>query len=146
MQELLLTTLPPTTNHAHVHTRAGFTFLSARTKDFRQEVWAEAKRQRITILEGWLKYEVRISFGKFKNGKWKSGDASNRIKQLEDSLNGIAWVDDEQVIESHIYREFSEEPFCKISISTIDHGTNGNVRESLPGAPTTAKRIRGTDV
>lgn len=35
----------------------------------------------------------------------KSGDLSNRIKVLEDALNGIAFVDDSQVVEIHARRE-----------------------------------------
>ncbi len=35
----------------------------------------------------------------------KAGDLSNRIKVLEDALNGIAWIDDGQVVEIHARRE-----------------------------------------
>jgi crossover junction endodeoxyribonuclease RusA len=34
----------------------------------------------------------------------KSGDLSNRIKVLEDALNGLAYEDDSQVKELHAYR------------------------------------------
>jgi len=35
----------------------------------------------------------------------RAGDLSNRIKVLEDALNGIAYVDDKQVVEMHYYRQ-----------------------------------------
>lgn len=145
-QILLLDVLPPTTNHSHVHTRSGFTFLSQKTKDFREEVFYKARLQGVKRFEGWLSYRVDISFGKFKNGKFKSGDASNRIKQLEDSLNGIAWIDDEQVIETHIYRHFDELPYCKLSISTIENDTDRRLREEYPDAPGSSKAIRGSGI
>lgn len=34
----------------------------------------------------------------------KSGDLSNRIKVVEDALNGHAYYDDKQVVELHAYR------------------------------------------
>jgi Holliday junction resolvase RusA-like endonuclease len=138
-QILVLSVLPPSTNHSHIHTRNGFTFISPKTKEFRQEVQYQARVQAIEMYHGWLRNRVDISFGKFKNGKFKAGDASNRIKQLEDSLNSIAWTDDEQVVETHIYRHFDELPYCKISISTIDDGPT----RGLPDQSFTVKTARG---
>lgn len=34
----------------------------------------------------------------------RSGDLDNRLKVLLDSLNGLAWRDDSQVVELHAYR------------------------------------------
>ncbi len=36
--------------------------------------------------------------------KQRSGDLDNKIKPLLDSLNGIAWNDDSQIVEIHAFR------------------------------------------
>ncbi len=40
----------------------------------------------------------------------KAGDTSNRIKVVEDALNGIVWDDDKQVSELHVYRVDGQRP------------------------------------
>ena len=35
----------------------------------------------------------------------RAGDLSNRIKVVEDALNGIAWRDDKQTDEMHLFRK-----------------------------------------
>lgn len=40
----------------------------------------------------------------------KSGDLSNRIKVVEDALNGLVWADDKQVAELHVYRVDGQRP------------------------------------
>ena len=35
----------------------------------------------------------------------KIGDADNTLKCLLDSANGIAWQDDEQIVELHVFRK-----------------------------------------
>lgn len=34
-----------------------------------------------------------------------SGDLSNRLKLVEDALNGLAWADDKQIVECHAFRQ-----------------------------------------
>lgn len=45
---------------------------------------------------------VRYTFKWYRSRK--AGDLSNRVKVVEDALNGIVWDDDKQVVECHLYR------------------------------------------
>ena len=48
----------------------------------------------------------------------KSGDLDNRIKIVQDSLKGVAWDDDKQVVEIHARRfDDKENPRVEVSIS-----------------------------
>jgi crossover junction endodeoxyribonuclease RusA len=47
----------------------------------------------------------------------KTGDLDNRLKVLIDSLNGVAWNDDKQVVEIHAYlRDDKQNPRAIIGI------------------------------
>lgn len=52
----------------------------------------------------------------------RSGDLDNRIKIVQDALNGIAWVDDKQICELHVYRfEDKRNPRVEAEISEVSH-------------------------
>lgn len=52
--------------------------------------------------------------------KRKAGDLSNRLKLLEDALNGLAWDDDSQVVEFHVYlRDDKLNPCVELLISEV---------------------------
>lgn len=44
-------------------------------------------------------------------------DASNVLKAVEDALNGIAYIDDSQIIDARISKRYSHEPRIEIAIS-----------------------------
>ncbi len=50
----------------------------------------------------------------------KKPDLSNMVKSIEDALNKIAYHDDSQIVESHLYKFYSEEPKAIVMISNID--------------------------
>lgn len=50
----------------------------------------------------------------------KKPDLSNMVKSIEDALNKIAYHDDSQIVESHLYKFYSEEPKAIVMISKID--------------------------
>lgn len=50
----------------------------------------------------------------------RSGDLSNRIKILEDALNGISWQDDSQIVELHAYlHDDKANPRAEIEIRQV---------------------------
>jgi crossover junction endodeoxyribonuclease RusA len=90
---------PPSANRIWRNGR-GRTYLSQAAKDFKAAVLAAALMQRIDrpIFHG----PVKLTMTWFR--KRKAGDLSNRIKVVEDALNGVVWDDDKQVTEIHVYR------------------------------------------
>ncbi len=50
----------------------------------------------------------------------KKPDADNMMKSITDSLNGIAYKDDSQIVEAHIYKYYAEQPQAVVMISNID--------------------------
>lgn len=75
----------------------------------RMVVSAEARAYKATVRTALLKAGVRPLDGAVTltvrlYRPQKSGDLDNRLKVLGDSLNGLAWHDDEQVVEIHAYR------------------------------------------
>jgi crossover junction endodeoxyribonuclease RusA len=46
----------------------------------------------------------------------KSGDLGNRIKIVEDALNGVVWVDDSQIIELHA-RRFDDKANPRVEVT-----------------------------
>lgn len=50
----------------------------------------------------------------------KAGDLSNRIKVLEDALQGIAYIDDKQVVEIHARRfDDARNPRVEVTIKAV---------------------------
>lgn len=50
----------------------------------------------------------------------KQPDWDNMAKSITDALNGIAYEDDNQIVESHIYKFFSDSPRAEVKISKIN--------------------------
>lgn len=50
----------------------------------------------------------------------KQPDWDNMAKSITDALNGLAYKDDKQIVEAHIYKYFSDDPRAEVEISQID--------------------------
>ena len=64
-----------------------------------------------------LKGRVRLTIAWYR--EHKAGDLSNRIKCVEDSLQGILYNNDSQVVEIHAYR-FDDKANPRIEVSVTD--------------------------
>src|ERR1051326_5593430 len=87
--------LPTSTNKLYVRTRNGMR-LSDEARAYKEYAALVARNQ-------WecepLKGDVAVCY-RFYGGKM---DIDNGIKVLQDSLNGICWVDDRLIVELHAY-------------------------------------------
>lgn len=92
---------PPTTNHLYVTViRNGKPLrkLSEEGENYKQTAGLLAKKQGAFVLTG----EVVLTFRVYRPRK--NRDLTNCFKVAEDSLSGICWIDDKQVVELHAYR------------------------------------------
>ena len=114
-------------------TRYG-TYTPRKTKDYEKLVQYSFKNQcKGQALQGALK--IRIDFymyipkntskkrRKLKNDKeilpTKRPDFDNLTKSITDALNGLAFEDDNQIVEAHIYKYYSDEPRAVVKIEKI---------------------------
>lgn len=112
---MLLLTLPypPSTNHLYIRTRTGRVSLSARALTYR------AAARAIAIQEGHtqpITGTVAIFLDVYR--PQRRGDLDNVLKALLDSLNGIAWHDDSQIIQITANR-YDDPSAPRISIAII---------------------------
>jgi Holliday junction resolvase RusA-like endonuclease len=57
-------------------------------------------------------------------------DATKLIRALEDSLKNICWRDDSQVVESHVFKRYGEQPGAKVTI--VPYAEEMILREAMP--------------
>lgn len=102
---------PPSGNRYWRHAR-GRTYLSAEAVAYIADAGKEAIRQRVRPLAG----NVVVSLTVYRPAK--RGDLDNTAKVLLDAMNGIAWTDDKQIVELHLYRnEDKKNPRVEVEVS-----------------------------
>lgn len=89
--------IPPSANR-YWRTYRGATVVSAEAKAYKTEVGWLAK----AIIREPLTCPVAVTLHVYRPAK--RGDLDNYSKVLLDSLNGIAYEDDAQIVEIHAYR------------------------------------------
>jgi crossover junction endodeoxyribonuclease RusA len=104
---------PPSSNRYWRHSKSGRPYVSEDAKAFKEEVYyavPTAIRQRL------LTFELIVTFRFYRPRK--SGDLSNRIKILEDAMQGVVYKDDKQIVEIHAFRfEDKAQPRVEVEIS-----------------------------
>lgn len=89
---------PISTNRLHKPNGRGGMMTTDEVKDYKKVVWVLAYMQHAEVLTGDLL--MRMDIYRPQN----AGDADNRIKLVQDSLNGIAYKDDKQISSLQINR------------------------------------------
>lgn len=93
---------PPSSNRYWRHAR-GRTYLSSEATTYRRTVAeAYAGSDRGTAV-AFPEQAIAVSLTWYRGRR--SGDLDNRIKQVLDSLQGIAYTNDAQIVELHAYRQ-----------------------------------------
>lgn len=105
---------PPSANRYWRNAR-GRTFLSKEAKEYKQAVKSEMQWLTPKPIEG----AVAVTIAVYRPRR--AGDLDNRIKVLLDSLNGIAYADDQQITKIHAERfEDKENPRVEVIIRGIN--------------------------
>lgn len=87
---------------------------SDEARAYKSEVMYTCLQQDIEMLEGDISLTVKVYRPR------KSGDLDNRLKVSLDSLNGIAYRDDSQIVELHAYRyDDKTDPRVEIEIEQV---------------------------
>ena len=102
---------PPSLNRLYRNVR-GMTLLSREGREYKKRAGFMALQQRVRPLAGPLCVVLRV----FR--PQRRGDLDNSSKALLDSLNGIAWGDDSQIVELHMFREDDKDrPRAEIEVT-----------------------------
>ena len=112
MSEAKTITLPyPPSANRYWRVFRGRPVTSAEARDYKLEAALRARVAGVKLIEG----EVSLSLRVYRPRK--AGDLSNRIKVIEDALQGIAYTDDKQVVEIHALRfDDAQNPRIEVEI------------------------------
>lgn len=99
---------PPSVNRVWRKGKGGRMHLNPRAAAFYGAVQAAVLRAGITRVR--FTADVPVTYALTWYRARKTGDLSNRIKCFEDSLNGLVWADDKQVVSFTARRVDGERP------------------------------------
>ena len=88
---------PPSLNHLYATFR-GRRILSREGREYHRTAGIRALAQRARPLAGPLCVVLKVYRAE------RRGDLANREKAVCDALKGIAWEDDSQIVEMHLFR------------------------------------------
>ena len=114
-------------------TRNG-TYTPKKTKDYEKLVqWSCKNKYKGDPLKAPIRIDIRLYMYIPKNTSkvrlkrklageilpTKKPDWDNMAKAITDALNGIAYEDDNQVVEAHVYKYFSDNPRAEVIIREL---------------------------
>ncbi len=88
---------PPSVN-AYWRAVGGMVLVSSRGRAYRDTAGYRALAQRVRVQDG----PLCVSIWAYRPRR--SGDVDNVAKAILDALKGVAWADDSQITELHLYR------------------------------------------
>lgn len=131
-------------------TRAGFAYTPQKTRTYDENLGAAAGRAMNgqPPLTGPLEvfflavFPIPESWSKKKRAAALSGqlrptvkpDGDNILKQC-DSMNGIAFVDDKQIVDARVKKIYGERPRLVVEITTVEPLLAGPIAHTIPIAP-----------
>ena len=101
MSRALTLPLPPSTNNLYVNARGRGRILSKAGREYKQAVRVLALGARLPLLRGDVVLTMTVYFPNRRRR-----DLDNTLKVCLDSLSGVAYADDSQVSELHLYRAY----------------------------------------
>lgn len=90
--------LLPSVNHIYGRGEYGV-YMNKDGKDFKQKLSLLAKQQKAVLIDGYVK--LKFEWHCLKKGR---GDLDNKLKVIQDGLNGVAYNDDKQIIAIEAYK------------------------------------------
>jgi Holliday junction resolvase RusA-like endonuclease len=99
---------PPSVNRIWRKGKHGQTYLAPSAKHFHDATYAAVLKARITRPMFDAETPVKVTLTWYRSRK--SGDLDNRTKLVADALNGLAYADDKQIVEWHLYRVDGQRP------------------------------------
>lgn len=115
-------------------TRNGHAYTTKSTRDYEQMIKLEYSKQSNEYFEGEVSVIINVGYPipksitkkeleDIKNGAKpaKKPDCDNVAKVILDSLNGIAYKDDKQVVALFVRKEYMQNPKTKVCIVEYEH-------------------------
>jgi Holliday junction resolvase RusA-like endonuclease len=106
---------PPSVNKLFPTGKDGRRHLSKEGQDFKKEAQIAMVKQNAPYFEGSLSITLKLYRPR------KSGDIDNFNKGLFDSMKGICFEDDKQIVELHIYR-LDDKQCPRVEIEMVQKG------------------------
>lgn len=95
---------PPLLNHLYRRAARGGMYMTAEAVAWKDEAGWRAREAGIEKLTGPVAVELQVYRPR------RVGDVDATTKVMLDAMNGIAWDDDSQVVELHVYRHDAPKP------------------------------------
>ena len=90
----------------------------SRLREYKNKIAAAAKSSGAEMLQSAVKMPLRL-YRKFKKTSRRFGDFDNLAKAICDSLNGVCYVDDAQVVSCTVEKIQSATPRIEIELAEV---------------------------